>query len=274
MLIGEQKMRDSQDSRLQSIERFKIPDDHLRLTERFFSIEGEGVLIGAPCYLIRFAGCNLRCGWCDSKFASWWDHDAKTEHWQDVFRDVVKYPGWVSYTGGEPLWRHKNELTALAQLILTVEKMGRSQKMETSGTVDPPDWFPSSSFFWSIAPKTAGMGRGTFLDTDLLEHILTTHTAPHRSHIKFVIGARKQDSTIEQDFAAIKEVLAHVPSIAKMKYPVVFQPEGLTESSQEYLERSVMLVDAVLADHEIMAIPNWRVLPQWHQLLWRNERGK
>ena len=41
------------------------------VSELFYSVQGEGKLTGVPSYSIRLAGCNLRCTWCDTKYASW-----------------------------------------------------------------------------------------------------------------------------------------------------------------------------------------------------------
>jgi 7-carboxy-7-deazaguanine synthase len=43
----------------------------LKIAELFYSIQGEGSLVGAPSFFIRTSGCNLRCSWCDTPYASW-----------------------------------------------------------------------------------------------------------------------------------------------------------------------------------------------------------
>ena len=43
----------------------------LRIAEIFASIQGEGTLIGVPSAFVRVSGCNLRCSWCDTPYASW-----------------------------------------------------------------------------------------------------------------------------------------------------------------------------------------------------------
>jgi 7-carboxy-7-deazaguanine synthase len=246
-----------------------VPDGHLRLTERFLSIEGEGLWMGSPVYLVRFSGCNLRCTHCDTKHSSWYDTDFAHVPWQTVRDDVLALPKntWVSFTGGEPLYRHENELRAFAALVEELRASGRRVKMETSGTIVPPSWFPSASVFWSIAPKTAGMGRGTYCDPDRLRTIVTVYTSPERAHIKFVVGA-----DAAADFAAITTLIDEVPVL--LRYPIILQPNGLTASTVEYLDRCRALVAAVQAEPMFADIPNWRVLPQWHTVLWRNTRLK
>ena len=43
----------------------------MRISEIFYSIQGEGILTGVPSVFIRTSGCNLRCTWCDTPYASW-----------------------------------------------------------------------------------------------------------------------------------------------------------------------------------------------------------
>ena len=277
MLLGNPKVKAMTDAKRAT---YSVSPGCLRITESFFSLEGEGVLIGCPTYLIRFASCNQRCTMCDTKFSSWWDTDAYQVSGTDLLRALtMEYPEaeWVSFTGGEPFYRSVGEeegtFVWLAQKILA---LGRKLKVETSGTMVPPAGFPSRATFWSIAPKIpgGGMGGGTFLDPDVLQTILTEHA--RHGHIKFVVGAREKQNSVAIDFEGIKMLADQVPALRTAKhFSIIFQPEGLTESSVEYLLRCTVLAEAVLKDRDLMRLfPRWRVLPQWHQLLWRNERRR
>ena len=73
------------------------------IAEIFHSLQGEGELTGVPSVFIRTSGCNLRCAWCDTPYASWqpegkpWTIDA-------IIGEVLRYPSLhVVLTGGEPM---------------------------------------------------------------------------------------------------------------------------------------------------------------------------
>jgi Organic radical activating enzymes len=76
------------------------------INEVFYSIQGEGFLIGTPALFVRFQGCNLRCVWCDEKSALDFDKTAKSyiealEEIEDIL--AIHNPSLIVLTGGEPL---------------------------------------------------------------------------------------------------------------------------------------------------------------------------
>lgn len=76
----------------------------MKVVEKFISIDGEGPTAGALSVFVRFAGCNLRCAWCDTSYA--WDTTADvTEMSASEIADYIKSTGigHVTITGGEPL---------------------------------------------------------------------------------------------------------------------------------------------------------------------------
>ncbi len=86
----------------------------MRVTEIFFSIQGEGTRAGRPCAFVRFTGCDLRCVWCDTPYAFQGGRDMSRD---EVLAAVAAYPTrLVLLTGGEPLLQQ--ELPALARELL------------------------------------------------------------------------------------------------------------------------------------------------------------
>lgn len=104
----------------------------LRVTERFVSVQGEGLLAGTPSSFVRVAGCNLRCVWCDSPASSWRPQGA-TETLEDLVAWCAEGPRHVVLTGGEPL-----VFPASTELVAALRQRGHHVTIETAGTLAPP----------------------------------------------------------------------------------------------------------------------------------------
>ena len=116
------------------------------ISEIFYTLQGEGTYTGVPCLFIRTAGCNLRCGWCDTPYTSWHSEGdrrdidellAETARWSDVRHAVI--------SGGEPLIQ-----TDLGELVDKLKGRGHFVTIETAGTLHCPDVQPQ---FFSVSPK-------------------------------------------------------------------------------------------------------------------------
>jgi 7-carboxy-7-deazaguanine synthase len=98
----------------------------MRVTEIFFSIQGEGTRAGRPCVFVRFTGCDLRCNYCDTAYAFTGGRDASRE---EILAEVARHPcRFVLLTGGEPMLQR--DLPALAQELLD---RGYEVAVETHG---------------------------------------------------------------------------------------------------------------------------------------------
>lgn len=106
-----------------------VLDQTLRVTEIFFSIQGESTHAGLPCAMVRLTGCNLRCSWCDTEY-SFTGGETKTV--EAVVAEVEAFgTRRVEITGGEPLLQ--KAAPALAQAFLD---RGYTVLCETSGERD------------------------------------------------------------------------------------------------------------------------------------------
>lgn len=102
------------------------------ISETFYSIQGEGELTGVPSFFIRTAGCNLRCNWCDTPYASW-NPEGREISVDELVAAVVAEPGrHVVLTGGEPMIA--KDLPALASALRAA---GRHITIETAATIAP-----------------------------------------------------------------------------------------------------------------------------------------
>ncbi len=98
----------------------------MRVTEIFFSIQGESTLAGEPCVFVRFTGCDLRCQYCDTEYA-FYGGQAMTR--EQILGEIARYPArFVCLTGGEPTLQ--KELPQLAQDLLD---RGYQVSLETHG---------------------------------------------------------------------------------------------------------------------------------------------
>jgi 7-carboxy-7-deazaguanine synthase len=98
----------------------------VRVTEIFFSIQGESTLAGEPCVFVRFTGCDLRCQYCDTEYA-FYGGQAMTR--EQILGEIARYPArFVCLTGGEPTLQ--KELPQLAQDLLD---RGYQVSLETHG---------------------------------------------------------------------------------------------------------------------------------------------
>lgn len=102
---------------------------HLRVSEIFYSLQGETSRVGLPTVFIRLTGCPLRCVYCDTAYAFTGGQNMSLEA---ILNQVAKYtPHYVTVTGGEPL-AQRNCLPLLQALCDT----GYQVSLETSGAVD------------------------------------------------------------------------------------------------------------------------------------------
>jgi len=101
----------------------------MRITEIFFSIQGESTHAGRPCVFVRLTGCNLRCRWCDSEYTFTGGEKMSVD---EVMERVVSYGcDLVEITGGEPLAQPE-----VFTLITTLCNEDHEVLVETSGSID------------------------------------------------------------------------------------------------------------------------------------------
>ncbi len=148
----------------------------MAVTEVFFSVQGESTRAGRPCVFVRFTGCDLRCGYCDTTYA--FHHGGKRTR-DEILAEVAKHPTrYVTLTGGEPLLQ--KELPELAAELLA---RGYEVAIETHGQVRW-DRLPEA-VIKIVDVKTPGSGEGA---TD--EHLSWLRTLGPNDELKFVICSK------------------------------------------------------------------------------------
>ena len=120
----------------------------MKVAELFYSIQGEGKLLGVPSVFVRASGCNLRCVWCDTPYASW-DPEGEDLSVEEIVRGVAAFESkHVVLTGGEPMI-----MPEITDLTRELKRRVRDVHItiETAATV----WKPVEVDLASLSPKLA-----------------------------------------------------------------------------------------------------------------------
>lgn len=213
--------------------------DQLRITEIFYSLQGEARTSGLPTVFVRLTGCPLRCHYCDTAYAfsggEMMDLDA-------ILAEVQQFaPRYVTVTGGEPL-AQPGCLTLLTQLC----DLGLQVSLETSGALDVAGVDPRVSKVLDLKTPDSGESHRNLYSN--LEHVTPN------DQIKFVICSR-------QDYEWSRFKLDEYRLVDRVS-DVLFSP------SWEQLDATT-LADWLLADR----LPV-RFQLQLHKVLWHDARGK
>ncbi len=211
----------------------------LRLTEIFYSLQGEARTVGRPTVFVRLTGCPQRCVWCDTEYAF-----SGGEKWslEAIVEQVASYQAhYVTVTGGEPL-AQPNCLPLLTALC----DRGLDVSLETGGAMDIADVDPRVSVVMDL--KAPGSGEQ---HNNRLENIPLLQ--PHHQ-VKFVLADRK-----DYDWARF---MLDQHQLHQRVSDVLFSPvQGQLPPGE--------LADWVVADR----LPV-RFQLQLHKLLWNDARGR
>jgi 7-carboxy-7-deazaguanine synthase len=210
----------------------------LRITEIFFSLQGETSRVGLPTAFVRLTGCPLRCGYCDTAYAF---HGGEPRDIASILEQVAAYGArYVTVTGGEPLAQQH----CLALLAALADR-GHSVSLETGGALDVSAVDPRVSKILDI--KTPGSGECAKNRWANLEALTP------RDEIKFVLCD-------EADYRWAKRVLAERRLDARC--PVLFSPVHGRLPARE-------LAEWILRDR----LPV-RMQVQLHKQLWGDTPGR
>lgn len=111
----------------------RFAGERMLVSEIFYSLQGEGALTGVPSVFVRASGCNLRCNWCDTPYASW-NPEGEKRTVAEILGEIQNHPAarHVVLTGGEPMIA--KDIRVLADEI---KKLGHHITIETAATVAP-----------------------------------------------------------------------------------------------------------------------------------------
>lgn len=210
----------------------------LRVSEIFFSLQGEATRVGLPTVFVRLTGCPLRCTWCDTTYAFTGGQSLTLD---EVLERVAAFPTrQVCVTGGEPLAQK-----SCLDLLMALCDRGYDVSLETSGALDiSPVDARVSRIVDLKAPGSGEVARNRWENMECL--------GP-RDELKIIIASRE-----DYDWARARIADHGLPG----RCPILLSPaQGQLEPRE--------LAEWIIAD----GLPV-RFQMQLHKLLWGNMQGK
>lgn len=212
--------------------------NQLRVTEIFYSLQGESLTVGLPTVFVRLTGCPLRCVYCDTAYAF---TGGRKMSIAEILDDVGSYhPRYVTVTGGEPL-AQRGCLTLLDALI----ENGYEVSLETSGALDVSEVNPRVVKVLDLkTPSSGEASKNLYRNLDFLDR---------KDQLKFVIMN-------EQDYEWAKAIMEEYRLSDRCE--VLFSPATGAQNPTELAEK--ILRDRLPVRFQI----------QLHKILWGDTPGR
>jgi 7-carboxy-7-deazaguanine synthase len=222
----------------------------VKISEIFYSLQGEGGLVGMPSIFVRMSGCNLRCRWCDTPYTSW-NPEGEDMTIDAILAAVRKYPAtYAVVTGGEPMIA-----PGIGELTTRLKRGGMHVTIETAGTV----WTEVECNLLSISPKLKNSTpEGQFAAQHerlrIQPEVLRRLMGAHEYQLKFVIA----------EPGDLDEIRALVKTLGAPLQNVILMPEGV--DPEVLRERTKWVAEMCKAE-------GYRFTPRLHVELYGNKRG-
>ena len=227
----------------------------MKIAEVFYSIQGEGRLMGVPSAFVRTGGCNLRCAWCDSDYTSWRSEGDKHSV-AEVLDRVAAFPTrHVVVTGGEPLIA-----PGIEELCAGLRERRYHVTVETAATVFKPLACDPASLSPKLANSTphereGGQFAAAHDRLRLQFDVIRAFLAHGDYQLKFVLDR-------PEDVGEVLTILRELPGVDRTK--VLLMPQGVTRAELEPRGRWLS---------EVCKEQGFRYCPRLHIDLYGNLRG-
>ena len=222
------------------------------LIELYKSVQGESSFAGLPCIFVRFAGCNLRCAWCDSEYT----FSGGTKFSQDEVEAQIATLApcmLVEFTGGEPMLQARELLPLMESLLAK----GYTLMMETSGERPLGDVPKAVHKIVDVKCPGAGSAANSF-------HLPNLDALTKNDEVKFVISDRA-DYEFAREFLRAHTLSSRVNSVllspAFQKLPVPVR------SAENFALDPRLLVEWMLEDGL-----DARLSLQIHKFIWEPQK--
>ncbi len=228
----------------------------MHLIEIYKSIQGESSFSGLPCIFVRFAGCNLRCSWCDSEYTFSGGRKFSEEQVLAEVRRLSPSGGLVEITGGEPMLQEREAVRLMQSLL----DLGYTVLIETSG--ERPLANVPGAVHKIVDVKCPDSGAAeTFRSENL-------NALSERDEVKFVISSRR-DYEFARDFTRQHQLERKVSNV--IFSPAFRKDAGLVSPANGHDSRST--ANALL---DPQTLSNWiledglpvRLGLQIHKYIW------
>lgn len=250
----------------------------MNISEIYYTIQGEGILIGTPSVIVRFSGCNLNCSWCDTPNKDASDTIDKNVNILEFIKDMLVSNNCehVIFTGGEPTL-HQEDI----KNIITYLKLHMPYKIqytiETNATNRIAHYLLDCPLpiVYSLSPKLTSSGNR--YDHQTLRRILTDMAdSMVTMQLKLCIDLNSTDDLT--DVSSIISLLDHTWPTHRIKPPIILQPVVSALNTNHYnnlYDYSMQLLRLFNWSKELSTLHKApiRILPQLHKIIWGFNAG-
>jgi 7-carboxy-7-deazaguanine synthase len=228
------------------------------ISEIFYSIQGEGRLTGVPSVFIRTSGCNLRCKWCDTPYASW-KPEGENLSIADILSKIAAHPArHIVLTGGEPMIA-----PGIHELADALRATNYHITIETAGTI------PRAGIACDLASISPKLSNSTpspeQIDAAWITRHESTRTRPDilRDWVSFDAYQLKFVYSGPRDLDEIQKLISDIGTpIAPSD--ILLMPEGINEKALAERQKELL---------EICLVNGYRFCDRLHIRLFGNSKG-